>query len=104
MPIYEYEHLDDPCELGKVFEVRQSMTDPPLAVCPRCKGMVRKLVSRVAISTPKSDGQLKDMGFTKLVRRDDGVYENVTQREGESRYMLRDKPETMPNIKKIIRD
>jgi len=66
--------------------------------------MVRKLVSRVAISTPKSDGQLKDMGFTKLVRRDDGVYENVTQREGESRYMLRDKPETMPNIKKIIRD
>lgn len=104
MPIYEYEHLDDPCERGKVFEVRQSMTDPPLAVCPRCKGMVRKLVSRVAISTPKSDGQLKDMGFTKLVRRDDGVYENVTQREGESRYMLRDKPETMPNIKKIIRD
>jgi hypothetical protein len=44
------------------------------------------------------------MGFTKLVRRDDGVYENVTARDGDSRYMLRDKPETMPNLKKTIRD
>jgi putative FmdB family regulatory protein len=104
MPTYEYEHLDDPCERGKTFEVRQSIDDPPLAVCPRCKGMVRKLISRVAISTPKSDSQLKDMGFTKLVRRDDGIYENVTRRDGESRYMLRDRPETVPDIKKIIRD
>ena len=104
MPTYEYEHLDEPCERGKRFEVRQSIEDPPLAMCPRCKGTVRKLISRVAISTPKSNTQLKDMGFTKLVRRDDGVYENVTQREGESRYMLRDKPETIPNIKKIIQD
>lgn len=104
MPTYEYEHLDDPCERGKVFEVRQSIEDPPLAMCPQCKGMVRKLISRVAISRPKSDSQLKDMGFTKLVRRDDGVYENVTRRDGESRYMVRDRPETLPDLKKIIRD
>ena len=104
MPTYEYEHLDAPCERGRIFEVRQSIDDPPLASCPRCKGMVKKLISRVAISTPKTDAELRDLGFSKLVKRDDGVYENVTQREGESRYMLRDKPETMPDIKRIIRD
>ncbi|MEZ4525608.1 MAG: zinc ribbon domain-containing protein [Desulfobacterales bacterium] len=104
MPTYEYEHLDEPCERGKIFEVRQSLEDPPLAVCPRCRGMVRRIMSRVSIRAAKSDSELKDLGFTKLVRRDDGVYENVTRRDGESRYMLRDKPETMPNIKKIIRD
>jgi len=58
----------------------------------------------VGIATPKSNAQLKDLGFTKLVKRDDGVYENVTRREGESRYMIRDKPETIPNIRKTIRD
>ncbi|MGE0085105.1 MAG: FmdB family zinc ribbon protein [Desulfococcaceae bacterium] len=104
MPTYEYEHLDEPCEKGKIFEIRQSIDDPPLAVCPRCKGMVRRIISCVSISTPKSNTELKDLGFTKLVRRDDGVYENVTRRDGESRYMLRDKPETIPNIRKIIRD
>jgi putative FmdB family regulatory protein len=104
MPVYEYEHLDEPCEWEKVFEIRQSIEDPPLAVCPRCKGVVRKIMSLVSINTPKSDADIRDMGFTKLVKRDDGVYENVTQRDGESRYMIRDRPETMPDIKRIIRD
>ncbi len=104
MPTYEYEHLDEPCERGKIFEVKQSINDPPLAACPRCKGMVKKIMSRVSISTPKSNSELRDIGFTKLVKRDDGVYENVTRRDGESRFMIRDKPETVPNIKKIIRD
>jgi len=104
MPTYEYEHLDEPCEKGKIFEVKQSINDPPLAACPRCKGMVKKIMSRVSISTPKTNSELRDIGFTKLVKRDDGVYENVTRRDGESRFMIRDKPETVPNIKKIIRD
>ncbi len=104
MPTYEYQHMDEPCERGKIFEEKQSINDSPLAICPHCKGIVKKLISRVSINTPKSDSELRDIGFTKLVRRDDGVYENVTRREGESRYMLSDKPETVPNIKKIIRD
>jgi len=104
MPIYEYEHIDEPCERGRTFEVRQSLGDSALAVCPRCKGPVRKILSRVAIATPKTDGDLKDLGFTKLVRRDDGVYENVTRRDGDARYMVRDRPETIPNFKKTIRD
>ena len=104
MPTYEYEHMDEACSRGQVFEVKQSIHDSPLIACPHCKGMIRKIMSRVSINRPKSNGELRDLGFTKLVKRDDGVYENVTQRGGESRYMLRDKPETMPDIKRIIRD
>lgn len=105
MPIYEYEHLDDGfCEFGHEFEFQQSLSDEPLAVCPYCERPVKKLISRVGISCPKTNSELRDLGFTKLVRRDNGVYENVTARNNESRYMERDKPETMPNIGKIISD
>ena len=104
MPIYEYEHIDKPCLLGNVFEARQSVHDEPLNSCPNCAGSVRKLISRINISNPKSDRELRDLGFTKLVRRDDGVYENVTARDGDSRVVLRDKSETLPDFKKTISD
>jgi putative FmdB family regulatory protein len=104
MPIYEYEHLSAPCDLGAVFEQRQSMAEPSLKRCPKCGGAVGKRVSRININTPRTNSELKDLGFTKLVRRDDGVYENVTARSGDSRYMLRGKPETIPDVKKTISD
>jgi len=104
MAVYEYEHVDKACSLGTVFEVTQSIQDAPLTRCPKCKGPVQKIISRINISTPKSNSELRDLGFTKLVKRDDGVYENVTRRKGDSRYMERDKPETMPNLSKTIRD
>jgi len=102
--IYEYEHVDTPCDLGSVFEVTQSMSEKPLKECPACGGPVRKLISLVGISAPKTNSELRDLGFTKLVKRDDGVYENVTARGGDSRYMHRDKPETMPDLSKTIKD
>lgn len=105
MPIYEYEHLDDEfCEFGHQFEFRQSLAEDALSLCPFCERPVKKIISRVGVSCPKTNAELRDMGFTKLVRRDSGVYENVTARDGESRYMHKDKPETMPNLKKIISD
>ena len=104
MAIYEYEHMAEGCDRGRVFEVAQSIHDAPLSACPTCGRPVRKLISLVGISTPKTNAELKDLGFTKLVKRDDGVYENVTARQGESRYMERGKPETMPNLSKNIRD
>mgnify|MGYP000200474948 CR=1 FL=1 len=104
MPVYEYEHTGAPCEAGRAFEIRQSISDAPLEVCPVCGGPVRKLISCFAVRTPKGNAQLKDMGFTKLVKRDDGVYENVTRRDGENRYMVRGKPETIPDVSRIIRD
>jgi len=104
MPIYEYEHLQEPCSLGKVFEIRQSILDNSLKQCPNCNNEVRKRISRIAIAISKGNSEIRDLGFTKLVKRDNGVYENVTRREGESRYMEAGKPETVPNFSKTISD
>lgn len=104
MPVYEYEHVGQPCKLGKVFDFKQSLADDPLAKCPECTRAVKKIISQISISCPKSDGELRDLGFTKLVKRDDGVYENVTAREGDSRYMKRGNSETIPDLSKTIAD
>lgn len=104
MPIYEYRNLKKGCLRGEVFEVAQSVHDTPLTHCIECGGPAKRIISRTHISTPKTNRELRDLGFTKLVRRDDGVYENVTARDGESKVMLRDKPETYPNLKKTISD
>ena len=104
MPVYEYEHTRRSCRLGTLFEVQQSIHDPALTTCPECGGPIKKLISRSNISTPRTNAELKDLGFTKLVKRDDGVYENVTARDGDSRYVERDKPGTLPDLKKTIRD
>ena len=104
MPVYEYEHIKQSCRLGATFEVQQSIHDAPLTHCPECGQQIKKLISHSNISTPRSNAELKDMGFTKLVKRDSGVYENVTARDGDSRYVVRDRPETLPNLSKTIRD
>jgi putative FmdB family regulatory protein len=104
MPIYEYEHTEQFCGWGRAFEIRQSIQEPQLDLCPNCQAPVRKLISLISISTPKTNTELRDLGFTKLVRRDDGAYENVTARPGESKVMLRDQPETQPHLGKIISD
>jgi predicted nucleic acid-binding Zn ribbon protein len=104
MAVYEYEHQGKACELGKVFVVEHNIKDEALRECPRCKGAVRRLISRVHVSTPQTNSDLKSMGFTKLVRRDSGVYENVTATGNESRYVEANKPHTMPDLKRKIRD
>ncbi len=104
MPIYEYEHLGPACERGAVFEERRRLEDPPLERCPQCGGPVLKRISRSFVRAPKTNVELRDMGFTKLVRRDDGVYENVTARGGESRYMRRDDPGSLPDLGRTISD
>jgi len=104
MPVYEYEHLKEGCTLGKVFDYKQSIDDRQLTRCPQCSGPVQKIISRINISCPKSNSELRDLGFTKLVKRDDGVYENVTARNSDSRYMVKGKPETIPNLSKTIAD
>jgi putative FmdB family regulatory protein len=104
MPVYEYEHTGDACSLGIRFEIVQSIADKPFSRCPGCGRPVRKLISLVGISVPKTNSELRDLGFTKLVRRDDGVYENVTARDHESKHMIRGKPETMPDLSKTIKD
>ena len=104
MPIYEFEHIGGACSRGRIFEVSQSMQEAPLTQCPDCGGAVKKIISRPFINTPKSNSELRDLGFTKLVKRDSGVYENVTARNGESRIVQGDNPATFPDLEKTIRD
>lgn len=107
MPVYNYQALSsekgcETCREG--FEILQSMKDDALRKCPNCGAKIQRLLYPVGVATPKTNSELKDLGFTKLVKRDDGVYENVTRSDKESRYMERDKPETMPNLKGKISD
>jgi putative FmdB family regulatory protein len=64
MPLYEYE-----CEAcGHRFETIQRFSDPPIARCPKCGGVVRKLQSAPAI-------QFKGSGWyiTDYARKDSGA-------------------------------
>lgn len=106
MPVYDYEHEGDAkdCCLGKVFELTQRIYSAKFTTCPECGEKVKRLISLVGINTPKTNSDLKNMGFTKLVRRDDGVYENVTATGKESKVWDSRKPETMPDFKGKIGD
>ena len=89
MPLYDYEHLESPCSLGQVFEINQPLAEEPLTQCPQCRGPVRKLLSAPRTLTSHTNAELKNAGFSKLVRREKGVYENVTS-EGKQIIKLPD--------------
>ncbi len=65
---------------------------------------VRLSISPAAISIPLGNSELKEVGFTKLVKRDDGVYENVTATDGEKRYMKAGDKTSLPHLNKKISD
>jgi putative FmdB family regulatory protein len=100
MPIYEYEHQEQACKLGKRFEHEQPITAAALTACPECGGPVKRLLSAPMLRFPKSDSQLKNLGFSKLVRRDHGVYENVTAQDGESKIVQVGDQKTYPKKRK----
>lgn len=86
MPTYEYmaSNPKRACKHCRTpFEVRQSMRDQPLKKCPECGGPIERLISRCAVNTRSeksmlSDRNLKEKGFTKLVKEDTGRYRKVT--------------------------
>jgi len=65
---------------------------------------VRKIIHPPNISIPISNSELKEVGFTKLVKRDIGVYENLTALDGEKRYMEAGDTSSIPHLYKKIRD
>ncbi|MGV0006089.1 MAG: zinc ribbon domain-containing protein [Candidatus Porifericomitaceae bacterium WSBS_2022_MAG_OTU9] len=65
---------------------------------------VQMEISAPAIAVPTSNNHLKELGFTKLVRRDEGVYENVTALDHEKRYVTRGQKDSMPDFKSKIHD
>ncbi len=104
MPTYVYECANPDCPTGGQFTYAQSIKDEALKVCPKCGGAVERIIQPAQLRSPRSDTDLRDKGFAKLVRRDKGVYENVTAMNNESRFWHADKPETMPDLSKRITD
>ncbi|MBI4816629.1 MAG: zinc ribbon domain-containing protein [Deltaproteobacteria bacterium] len=113
MPRYDYHCAHN----GRTVEVSHSMKDDlttwgevcaitlePLGDTPADAPVERWIPRAVGVAAPMGDSRLKELGFTKLVKRDNGVYENVTRLDGESRYMKRDDPTTIPDFKRRIKD
>jgi hypothetical protein len=65
---------------------------------------VQKLISAPNVSITTSNTTLRDKGFVKLVKRDQGVYENVTAQDHEKRYFKADDPSSVPDLKSRIED
>lgn len=66
---------------------------------------VRKIFNIAPMAnTPKGDSWLKNQGWTKLVKRSDGTYENVTRTGSEKRFLDPKDPTSMPHLHKKISD
>lgn len=84
-------------ELCYLANLLPGKTDPGAAV-------QRVIRTAPAVSVTESNSELRNQGFTKLVRRDEGVYENVTAVEGEARFMVRGRKKTVPHVHKKVGD
>jgi predicted nucleic acid-binding Zn ribbon protein len=66
---------------------------------------VRRIItSPPMMNTPTGNSVLKNQGFTKLVKRQDGTYENVTRTGTEKRFLDPSDPSSMPHLSKKITD
>lgn len=91
MPTYHYRAVaeDAACdECRETFHLLQALSDPLLTACPSCEAPVRRVIRRAGTTvvdprynTKKqlSDGNLKKLGFKKLVKESDGKYVDVLQ-------------------------
>ena len=93
VPAVDLRHATEVCE----------RTGEPLGETP-AEAEVERLLYAPALHSPTGDTDYKSMGFTKLVRRDKGIYENVTATGQEKRYVRADDPSSMPNLKGKIGD
>lgn len=77
MPIYVYKSTGKGCEhCSDGFEELQGFHDEALTKCPRCEGEVEKIPASFGLGKGNvlSDSNLKEHGFSKLKRNDEGGY------------------------------
>ena len=84
-------------EVCYVAQIGLGKTDPMAPV----KRVITRAPGTVITA---GNAELKNLGLTKLVKRDTGVYENVTAADGEKRYMRHDDPTSLPHLHKKVRD
>ena len=66
---------------------------------------VRKVITTAPMAnTPAGNADLKNLGFTKLEKRYDGTYENVTRTGSEKRFLDPKDPSSLPHFHKKISD
>ena len=90
----EVKNWGELCELAMIetgdtpvdASVRKVITTPPMA------------------NTPAGNAHLKNLGFTKLEKRYDGTYENVTRTGTEKRFLDPKDPSSLPHIHKKVSD
>jgi hypothetical protein len=84
MPTYTYVHTGDRGDsCGERFILEQSIRDDALTHCPTCGCPVGRELGLPIISTPPTESKLRNLGMSKLVKRDKGVYENVSAQPNE---------------------
>lgn len=91
---FEVKNWGELCELAMIetgdtpvdASVRKVITTPPMA------------------NTPAGNAHLKNLGFTKLEKRYDGTYENVTRTGTEKRFLDPKDPSSLPHIHKKVSD
>jgi len=113
MPLYEYQCEEN----GRVVEVSHPMSarlhtwgelcfaaQIPLQDTDPLAPVKRVFTRPPGVAVATFNSELKNVGFTKLVKRDDGVYENVTATGKEKRYMNRGDKDSIPHFNKKIGD
>jgi len=112
MPFYDYYCPAN----GATIEVRHKMNETFKTWAEVCRlanisvadtsedSPVQRVLSIPQITTPPSYSKLKELGFTKLVKRGKGVYENVTAASNETKIVKADDLSTMPNLSGKIKD
>ena len=96
MPVYEY-HCEANGRTVDVSHPLDAVIGTWLEVCYVARiplgdtdpmALVRRVMTRApGIAVMKGNAELRDLGFAKLVRREDGVYENVTAAPGAPRIV-----------------
>jgi putative FmdB family regulatory protein len=79
MPLREYQC--DAC--GHRFEVIQKMSDPPLEVCPKCGGVIRKLQAAPAFHLKGTGWYVTD--YAKKDQSSEGKKDSDSRKDGDSR-------------------
>ena len=88
MPLYEYQC--DAC--AHRFEVIQKFSDAPIDVCPKCGGVVKKLLSSPAIQFKGSGWYITD--YAKSGKTESGGTESANAAKAEAKSETKSEAKT----------
>jgi putative FmdB family regulatory protein len=95
MPLYEYQC--DAC--AHRFEVIQKFSDAPIDVCPKCGGVVKKLLSSPAIQFKGSGWYITDYAKSGKTETGGTASANAAKAEAKSDTKSETKTETKTEAK-----